>query len=98
VLVGADGVVWVAVPSSAPWPPCLRPWSSAPDDVGEEVGIGADVRPADDEEVLDEEVLDEEVLDEEVGEDEVLSDVVDVGTVVTTEESPVVDEPLGAAA
>jgi hypothetical protein len=56
--------------------------------VGEEVGIDADVRPADD----------EEVLDEEVGEDEVLSDVVDVGTVVTTEESSVADEPLGAAA
>ena len=65
------------------------------------MGTGAAVRPADDEDELDESELDEDGLEEDGlddGDEDVLPDVVDDGTVVTTEESSVAVEPLGAAA
>jgi hypothetical protein len=68
------------------------------DEVGEDVGTEAVVPPADDE---DEDELDEDESEDDESDDvdgDVLPDVVDVGTVVTTEESSVAGEPLGAAA
>jgi len=70
------------------------------------VGTDAAVRPADDEDELDESELDEDELVEseldedglDDGDEDVLPDVVDDGTVVTTEESSVAVDPLGAAA
>jgi hypothetical protein len=67
------------------------------------VGTEAGVRPAVDEDGADE--LDDDELEDDELEDEsdevdgdVLTDAVDDGTVVTTEESSVAVEPLGAAA
>ncbi len=63
------------------------------------MGTEAVVRPAVDEDGDDDELEDDELDDESDDVDgDVLTDVVDDGTVVTTEESSVAVEPLGAAA
>jgi hypothetical protein len=68
------------------------------------VGTEAVVRPAVDEDGADDELDDDELEDDELDDEsddvdgDVLTDVVDDGTVVTTEESSVAVEPLGAAA